>query len=108
MNENLKAYLLIFDAATFGGVSPDQLNSYIKQNRDIEKWWTYLPSCYALLSNLDRHPLIGMFTEFLKGQNPSFIVTPFDPALCNGFLPKDAWTAFKSDIEIPYKEAKSA
>ena len=105
MTEKLKAYLFSYDPATAGGLGQVHVSEYIKHNRNVEKWWTFLPNVYVITSVESRDALIDMFTDLFKSENASFILSPIDPVAFNGFLPKDAWTAFKSDIEIPYKKA---
>jgi hypothetical protein len=106
MDNETKAYLFVFDPASFGGTSVQQLNEYVKFNRDIDRWWTFLPTCYAFLSKLDLATMNDMFQSFFARESVTFILTPVDPVQLNGFLPGAAWAAFKSDIESPFIEAR--
>lgn len=106
MSESIKCYLLAYDASTVSGLIPNQIVEYIKYNKNIEKWWHFIPNVYVLNSLEDKDFLIEMFTDFFGSSTANFIISPIDPIAFNGFLPKEAWTAFKSDIEAPFKEMR--
>ena len=93
-----KVYVVVF-AAKGLPVTPMQLNEFITNNKNIIRWWNYIPLCYVFISNMNSSDLTDMFGKFLENLSADFILAEIDVENVEGWLPDDAWEAYRRDIE---------
>src|SRR3954465_772253 len=103
MDKKMNCYIFIYDPATVANVPAQQISEYIKQNKAVERWWSFVPNTFVFLSRNSLPDLMEKFDAFFEPKNGAIIIAPIDPVALNGFLPEDAWKGFKADIEGPFK-----